>query len=746
MKIGIFLPNATFDLPGSPEVGGIETFSFTVGEALQKLGHDVVLFGGAPKAGRTHRTTTLTLELHPYWETRSIPDLGTRFQRLVQRLHFAWSIRQAWKKHRCDLVLLAKPFDWPVVWWWKKSRPDLRVIMGFHGTDFFAGDRRFYHAVDAAFAVSPRVADLAEEHVGVRPALIPNPVDVDFFSPGATLATPIKTLGDPWRLVSSGRLVGWKGFANLIEAIAQLRDKHGIVATLDLAGEGPERAALESQIARLQLGGVVKLRGLLDAPALCDLLRQSELYVLPSIGLEAFSISALEAACVGLPLLLSDQVGLAQFLDPADYASYPAREVDALVSRFLDLHAHRGADDRAARHARIRAKFSAERTARQILGLVENGASSSRRLLYLYPEEWTGRRAREVHTLSTCVALARSGWRVTLLTAGGLEDLRAHAQEVVGGAEMQGLELAALSRSIGPIRSAGIFGFHFRRWLRCRAPFDKAFTIHLKGAGMLQRANVPYLFEAHEIFAETPRGSENAQRALEESEQAALSGAAWRVATSEALAEALRKRYSLRNDFTIVPNAGEPPLVKSVAKADGPVVYCGSIADWKGLELAIEGARLAGIPLRVVGGTEAEWRALGQHCEVRAVEWKARVPLADIPQALAGARAGLIPTRPETGSGRYSCPMKLFDYARCGLPVVSSALSALQSLHLGTWCALVKQPDAESWAEALRAIRFDSGQSDAARRWAADHTWDERARCLGVVLTSPTIITITART
>jgi glycosyltransferase involved in cell wall biosynthesis len=368
MKIGIFLPNATFDLPGSPEVGGIETFSFVVGEALQRLGHEVVLFGGQPKSGRTHRATTLTLELHPYWETRAIPDLGTRFQRLVQRLHFARSIRHAWKRHGCEVVLLAKPFDWPVAWWWKKSRPELRAIMGFHGTDFFAGDRKFYGAIDAAFAVSGRVADLAEAHVGQRPALIPNPVDVDFFSP---VPGDAARQDGPWRIVSSGRLVGWKGFANLIEAIARLRDDHGIKATLDLAGEGPERAALEGQIARLNLGDAVRLHGVLDTPALRDLLRQGELYVLPSIGIEAFSISALEAACVGLPLLLSDQVGLAQFLDPADYAGYPARDQGAFVAALVDAHRQRAVDNHAARHERIRAKFSPERTAREILALLK---------------------------------------------------------------------------------------------------------------------------------------------------------------------------------------------------------------------------------------------------------------------------------------------------------------------------------------------------------------------------------------
>lgn len=369
MKIGIFLPNATFDLPGSPEVGGIETFSFTVGEALQRLGHEVILFGGQPKPGRTHRATTLTLELHPYWETKSIPDVGTRFQRLIQRLHFGWSSRRVWARHRCDVVLLAKPFDWPVAWFWKRSRPDLKVIMGFHGTDFFAGDRRFYGAVDAAFAVSRQVADLAEEHVGKRPELVPNPVDVDFFSPGE-----IGKISGEWHLVSSGRLVGWKGFSNLIEAVARLRDEHGVKAKLTVAGDGPERENLATQVKARELETQVTFCGLLDAPALRDLLRSGDLYVLPSIGMEAFSISALEAGCVGLPLLLSDQVGLAGFLSGSDHVLYPAREVDALVATLKKVYDRRNDPawrDRMARHARLRENFSAERVAKKIIELAE---------------------------------------------------------------------------------------------------------------------------------------------------------------------------------------------------------------------------------------------------------------------------------------------------------------------------------------------------------------------------------------
>jgi glycosyltransferase involved in cell wall biosynthesis len=370
MKIGIFLPNATFDLPGSPEVGGIETFSFTVGEALQRLGHEVVLFGGQPKPGRTHRPTTIALELRPYWETRSIPDLGTRFQRLVQRLHFAWSSRHAWAQQRCDVALLAKPFDWPVAWWWKRSRPELKIIMGFHGTDFFAGDRAFFGAIDAAFAVSPTVANLAEQHVGRRPTIIPNPVDVEFFSPG-----PLAAKGESaaWHLVTSGRLVGWKAFANLIDAVALLRDKHRIAVHLSIAGDGPERDKLLTQIAQQSLGSQVTLRGLLAPEPLRDLLRSGDLYVLPSIGMEAFSIGALEAACTGLPLVLSDQVGLAGFLTEADCAVYPARDVDALASLLYKLHGRRydaAWVDATARRARLLEQFSPERVARRILDLV----------------------------------------------------------------------------------------------------------------------------------------------------------------------------------------------------------------------------------------------------------------------------------------------------------------------------------------------------------------------------------------
>ena len=356
------------------------------------------------------------------------------------------------------------------------------------------------------------------------------------------------------------------------------------------------------------------------------------------------------------------------------------------------------------------------------------------RLLYLYPEEWTGRRAREVHTLSTCLALARHGLEVTLVTAGGRRELQRHLAELAGRTDEPGLRTVILSRSLGPIRSATFFLSRLRLWLRRENPFDAAYIIHLKAAAMLRWAEIPFLYEAHEVFAETPQKTHVAHEALHELEKEVLSTASWRVATSKALAVALKAHYVLPDDFAIVPNAGLEPVARSVAGPEGPFIYCGSLSEWKGLELMIEATREAGLPLKVVGGTATEWQALSKKLNAGHVSWVPRVALTELPAVFAGARAGLISTQPTSPSGRYSCPMKLFDYARCGLPVLSTALPSLRSLDVGSWCIQMTNGTKTEWAEAMRHYLFRPVLGETARAWAGVHTWKQRAEILTRVL------------
>ena len=118
---------------------------------------------------------------------------------------------------------------------------------------------------------------------------------------------------------------------------------------------------------------------------------------------------------------------------------------------------------------------------------------------------------------------------------------------------------------------------------------------------------------------------------------------------------------------------------------------------------------------------------MAERVDCSAVEWRPRVSLQDVPEALVGARAGLITTNVDTPSGEFSCPMKLFDYARCGLPVITTGLPSLQSLYVGAWCTEVPSPSQASWVEAFKQYQYDPAQAESARQWADHHTWAVRA-------------------
>ncbi|MDK3156450.1 glycosyltransferase family 4 protein [Kamptonema cortianum] len=371
MKIGIFLPNATFDLPGTPEVGGIETFAFTVGEELLRQGHDVILYGGKPKIGRKHRETAIPLKLYDYIETKSIPDIGTRFQRLVQRLHFGWVTRKDWLAENFDLALVFKPFDWPVAWFWKKKNARIKVLMSFQGEDFYFLDSVFYSAIHKSFSVSSHIASVAFARTGRKSWVIPNPVNTSLFCPPLNEAEKFL---ETTQIVSAGRLIGWKGFKQLVRALKIIRER-GLQFNAVIAGDGPARGEIEAMISTLGLESHVQLAGTLSPRQLVSLYHQSDIFVAPSIGFESFSIATLEAASSGLPLILSDQIGIKEFFGQGDCSIYPAMDeeslAECLMSR-ISLCPKTTHAEKISRYQKIKAIFDVETITHQILQLADS--------------------------------------------------------------------------------------------------------------------------------------------------------------------------------------------------------------------------------------------------------------------------------------------------------------------------------------------------------------------------------------
>jgi len=122
-----------------------------------------------------------------------------------------------------------------------------------------------------------------------RARCVPNYIDTDVFSPGPTIDEPLDVL-------AVGRLHAEKRIGLLLEAVSKISG-----ARLTLAGDGPDRAALERKAA--SLGVPLTLLGRVPNEVLPDLYRRCRVFAITSIR-EGNPKSLLEAmasgaACVG---------------------------------------------------------------------------------------------------------------------------------------------------------------------------------------------------------------------------------------------------------------------------------------------------------------------------------------------------------------------------------------------------------------------------------------------------------------
>jgi glycosyltransferase involved in cell wall biosynthesis len=121
--------------------------------------------------------------------------------------------------------------------------------------------------------------------------------------------------GEPFRILSSGRLVEKKGFRVLIEACAILKAR-GLDFTCAIAGSGPLDSALRAQVRDAGLDGRVTLTGeALKQEAIPDFMEGGDVYCLPCVWASDNDVDGLpqmlmEAMACGLPAVSTDLVGI----------------------------------------------------------------------------------------------------------------------------------------------------------------------------------------------------------------------------------------------------------------------------------------------------------------------------------------------------------------------------------------------------------------------------------------------------
>lgn len=135
-------------------------------------------------------------------------------------------------------------------------------------------------------------------------------VDLDIWKPVESDAIP---KDGSVRFAFSGRFVDWKGVQYLLPAFAKAAEQEPL-CQLDLIGGGELEGELRAVIEQHKLGDRVRLHGWLTRPEAAQIIRQADVFVMPSLR-ECGGTAILEAMALGKPVIATNWGG------PADYVN-----------------------------------------------------------------------------------------------------------------------------------------------------------------------------------------------------------------------------------------------------------------------------------------------------------------------------------------------------------------------------------------------------------------------------------------
>lgn len=273
----------------------------------------------------------------------------------------------------------------------------------------------------------------------------------------------------------------------------------------------------------------------------------------------------------------------------------------------------------------------------------------------------------------------------------------------------------------------------------------------------LKLAGVPLLLDLHEDMPAfyRDRFAGRAQGALS-AVVSAVTRASAALATELLTVHEPLRRLSLQRGvaperITVVMNSPDERIFDPAAHRrrgfmeDGELrlVHHGSMQRLYGLEYAVEAvALLADLPVRLDLYGDGPYRSQIEEAIRRTdtadrVRLRGRVPLEQLPPAIADSDIGLVPTRPEPYA-EYSLSTKLLEYAVMAVPIIATDLATLR-VHFDDH-AISYVPGADPAALAA-AIRIDVANPDAAeargleaQRQSTAYAWPEqRRRYLAVI-------------
>ena len=189
-----------------------------------------------------------------------------------------------------------------------------RQVQGRAGKWCAGVSRLVYRSACRVICVSEKVREqvVAGAAGPVNTTVVYNGVDPQIFSP---------LEGDPDRLIvlSVGNLIPIKGHDLLIRAFAALHDRlSGIVPplSLEIIGDGPERARLQQLAQELGITAKVHFRGRRSRREVADAMRHAAVFALPS-RYEGLGCVYLESMSASKPVIACQGQGIEEVIRPA---------------------------------------------------------------------------------------------------------------------------------------------------------------------------------------------------------------------------------------------------------------------------------------------------------------------------------------------------------------------------------------------------------------------------------------------
>jgi glycosyltransferase involved in cell wall biosynthesis len=264
-----------------------------------------------------------------------------------------------------DLVHAHWWFPNGVVGTWLGGLARIPLVTTLHGSDVRlvrtvgVAKSLFGHVLNHSAAVTTVSSWLKEETEalapGIHPTVAPMPVATDLFAPGSSR--------DGQRLLFVGRLNKQKGLEHLLNALASMKAP----ASLDVVGEGPERAAMKQVVQQLGLASRIRWHGQLSQSELPHLYQRAAAVVIPSVD-EGLGLVAVEALLCETPVVAFDSGGLRDVIQHEKTGLLvKAGDRAALATALDDLLARDGRGSQLGRAGRLYAlsAFAPESAARR---------------------------------------------------------------------------------------------------------------------------------------------------------------------------------------------------------------------------------------------------------------------------------------------------------------------------------------------------------------------------------------------